>query len=234
MIIDTIFKIVLEIILCLISIGIYTFLVGSALPSLLLRFDCPVTDRGLKKYTYPNGRGILYEPHPALRQYVSSYILFVDDGVKYIRCKVTDSVECIGYSAVVFDRRNRIIDVVRVTDAIGPAGCTKRVALPMETSYVTLLLDSVNEESISVGASLTFNKVRGIIFACTVTVATVAEAFLLRATVLGLVEVLRVFIPGFPTLLISMPIVLIAAIAISALGLWAMFLKKRKGGLKIR
>lgn len=226
--IDTIFRTIFEIILCFVSIGIYAFLVGSALPSLLLRFKCPVTDRGLNKYTYPSGRGILYEPHPTLRKYVSSYILFVDDGVKYIRCKVTDRVDRIGYSVVVFDRRDRIIDVLQVTDVIGPAGCSRRVALPKETSYVTLLLDSVDGKQVSVGSTLTFDKMRGIIFACAVTVLTVAEAFILRATVLGSANAFGI------RLSINGAVVFIAAIAISAAGLGAMFLKKRKGGLKIK
>lgn len=226
--IDTIFRTIFEIILCFVSIGIYAFLVGSALPSLLLRFKCPVTDRGLNKYIYPSGRGILYEPHPTLRKYVSSYILFVDDGVKYIRCKVTDRVDRIGYSVVVFDRRDRIIDVLQVTDVIGPAGCSRRVALPKETSYVTLLLDSVDGKQVSVGSTLTFDKMRGIIFACAVTVLTVAEAFILRATVLGSANAFGI------RLSINGAVVFIAAIAISAAGLGAMFLKKRKGGLKIK
>lgn len=219
--IDNIFKIVLDVILCCISMALYVFLVGSVLP-LMLRFKCRVTDRGLNKYTYPGGRGILYEPHPALSAYVSSYILFVDEGVKYIRCKVADQVDRIGYSVVVFDRRDKIINVVQVTDIIGPAGCTRRVALPKETSYVTLLLDSVNGKKITVGERLTFDKARGIIFACAVTVCTVVEAFILRATVQRF------------GLQINAATLFIAAIAISAIGLLAMFLKKRKGGLKIK
>ena len=225
---DAIFKAIFEIILCFVSIGIYAFLVGSALPSLILRFKCPVTDRGLNKYTYPSGRGILYEPHPTLRGYVSSYILFADDGIKYMRCKVTDRVDRIGYSVAVFDRRDRIIDVLRITDVIGPAGCTKRVALPKETSYVTLMLDSVNGKSVTVGSTLTVDKTRGVIFACAVALSTVAEGFFLRAMILGAT---RAFGIG---LSINGAVIFIAAIAISAIGLCAMFLKKRKGGLKIK
>lgn len=234
MIVDIIFKAVLKVMLGLMSIGIYVFLVGTVLPSLLLRFKCPVMDRGLKKYTYPNGRGILYEPHPALRKHISSYVLFVDEGVKYVRCRWTNEVERVGYRVVAFDRRGRVADVLKVTDVIGPAGCSRRVSLPKETSYVTLLLDSVNEAKVESHASLTFDKVRGIVFACLVLALTVAEAFAIRATVLGVFDVLRRFIAGLPELKISALLVLIASAAIGAVGLLAMLLKNRKGGLKIK
>ena len=234
MIVDAIFKVVFEIMLCCFSIAIYVFAVGSLLPSLLFRFKCPIQDRGLKKYTYTGGRGILYEPHPALRKYVSSYILFVDDGVKYVRCKVTGEVTRIGYSAVAFDRCGRVIDVLKVTDIIGPAGCSKRVALPKETSYITLLLDSVNEEKVTVGATLTFDKTRGIIFACSVLALTVAESFILKATVNRFLDVLRTYFVYVPELRINGALVLVASLAIGIVGLGAMFLIKRKGGLKIK
>ena len=36
--------------------------------------------RGLKKFVFPNGRGVLYEPHPHIRKYVNKYLLFATDG----------------------------------------------------------------------------------------------------------------------------------------------------------
>ncbi|MBE6684062.1 MAG: hypothetical protein E7592_00215 [Ruminococcaceae bacterium] len=231
---DTILKDLFEILLCLISIAIYVFAVGSVLPSWLLRLRCSVQDRGLNKYTYPSGRGILYEPHPTLRKYVSSYILFVDNGVKYIRCKATDGVERISYSVAVFDRHGKVIEVLKTTDVIGPAGCTRRVALPKETSYVTLMLDAVNEKKIDSATQLTLDKKKGIAFGGLVVVLTVIEAFIIRAMMLKAVNLVRVYLMGDSALEISGAFVFVAAVVISAVGLGAMFLKKRKGGLKIK
>ncbi len=231
---DAIFSIVFEITLCLMSIAIYTFVIGFALPSLLLRFKCSVRDRGLHKYTYPEGRGVLYEPHPDLRKYVSSYLLFVKDGSKYIRCKVADDVERIEYSAVAFDARNRIIDVVRVKDSIGPAGCSKSVMLPMRTSYVSFLLSSVNGQKTEIGATLTFDKIRGAIFAVSVLVLTVAEAFIFRGTVLKCAQILREYFFAVPEFTINGGLVFVASLLIGAIGICTMFLKKSKGGLRVR
>lgn len=231
--INTIFKVVLEIVLCLISIAAYAFLVGSILP-LMLRFRCRATDRGLNKYTYPGGRGILYEPHPMHRGHVSSYMLFVCDGVKYVRCKVTDKVDRMSYTVVAFDRHNNVTGVIRTEDKIGPSGCTRRVALPKETSYITLMLDSVNGQKQENPTHLTFDKKRAIVFAVSVIALTVAEALVIRAVVLDCVNFIRVALLGIGGVRIGLLPVLVISAAIATLGLWSMFLKKRKGGLRIK
>ena len=231
---EAIFSIVFEITLCLMSIAIYTFVTGSALPSLLLRFKCSVHDRGIHKYTYPEGRGVRYEPHPDIRKYVSSYLLFVNDGAKYIKCEVASDVERIEYSAVVFDARNRIIDVVCVKDSIGAAGRSKSVMLPMETSYVSFLLSSVNGKKTENRATLTFDKVRAAIFAASVLVLTVAEAFILRGVVLRGAQMLREYFFAVPEFTVNGAMVFFASLIIGATGVGAMFLKKSKGGLRVK
>ena len=84
------------------------------------------------------------------------------------------------------------------------------------------------------GATLTFDKTRGIIFACSVLALTVAESFILKATVNRFLDVLRTYFVYVPELRINGALVLIASLAIGIVGLGAMFLTKRKGGLKIK
>ena len=91
---EQIIKIILLGVLGILEVMLYFILVGTAAPK-LLRNHCPIRaslDRGLKKYVYPSGRAIAYEPRAAYRKYVPQYLLLVEDGYKYIKCHVDDTV----------------------------------------------------------------------------------------------------------------------------------------------
>ena len=133
-------------ILIILEIILYFVLVGTAAPK-ILKNHCAIrktSDRGIKKYLYPNGRAVVYEPHPSLRKYVPSYLLFTEDGYKYVRCKLDDSVENLKYSVVMFNNRNRVVDVIDVEEKKIPSDETKPVMLHPDTSYIALILDEVN------------------------------------------------------------------------------------------
>ena len=147
---EQIIKIILLGVLGILELMLYFVLTGTAAP-MLLKNHCAIrktSDRGLKKYVYPSGRGIAYEPHPSIRKYVPRYLLFTEDGYKYVRCQVDDSVQTMAYSVVMFDRRNRAFDVIDVTEERISGARTTPVMLHPDTSYIALILDTVNDDKI--------------------------------------------------------------------------------------
>lgn len=136
-------------IILIIEMAAYIILVGVFMPKWIVRIRCVVKesfDRGIKKYTFPSGRGVVYEPHPSIRKYINRYTLFTNDGYKYIKCRVDSGVKKLNYSVVMFDNRNKVIDVLDINE-IKPRNCeTDTVAIHQDTSYVSLVLNSVNGE----------------------------------------------------------------------------------------
>lgn len=125
---------------------LYFILVASAAPK-LLRNHCAIrttSDRGLKKYRYPDGRAIVYESHPTVRKYLPTYLLFTKDGYKYLCCRLDESVTRIAYSVVMFNYRNRIVDVIDVEETDIEGRETRPVMLHPDTSYIALVPDTVN------------------------------------------------------------------------------------------
>ena len=133
-------------VLILLEIVLYFILLGSLIPK-ILRIHCSLktsTDRGLKKYSYPGGRGILYEPHPSIRKYINSYVLFTNEGYKYLKCKLDVEVTKLKYTVVMFNRHSRVIDVIGAHEISPLNGETTELLLHQDTSYVSLVLESVN------------------------------------------------------------------------------------------
>ena len=125
----------------------YILLISDVLPRCFLRIRysyIPSLGRGLKKYKFPNGRGILYEPHPSMRKYVNKYLLFVSDGYKYLKCCFDECVGEIKYSVAMIDNKDKVIDVISVEEQTRYTGGSETVLLHPDTSYVALVLDSVN------------------------------------------------------------------------------------------
>lgn len=105
-------------------------------------------DRGIKKYRIAdNERGIVYQPALKIRKYIDQYILVGNDsGEKYIKCKINKNVEYLDYDIVLFGSNNKVFKVLHVKDIIQQRGYTEEVSLPAGTSYVTILLNAVNNK----------------------------------------------------------------------------------------
>ena len=145
---EQIINLIFLLFLLVLGIIFYFVLMVTVLPK-LLKIESSVrtsSDRGLKKYIYPEGRGIVYEPHPSIRKYVNRYLLYTKDGYKYLKCKVDVSVDRLSYSVVMFDRHNRVLDVIEVSEKNISSEETQSIILHGDTSYIAFILDSVNEE----------------------------------------------------------------------------------------
>ena len=190
---EMIIRYALEAVLFLVFVSIYVFAVGTLLPRIFLKIKYTPgapTDRGLRKYVFPEGRGIVYEPHPSIRRFVKLYILFVKDGAKYVRCKLADSVSFFGYAAVVFDNQNRVIDVVKVNDTVFADGTSRSVRLPKETSYIGFVLYSVNGKRLLGKEPFEYDAVKKKRFYIAMAAASAVMAVALRAATVSVIGIM--------------------------------------------
>ena len=127
------------------GIYLYMILISRILPKVLLSpvMGGALSDRGVKKSVFPGGRSIAYEPKLSARRYVSQYILFSENGFKYIKCKVNAKVTTLKYELVIYDRKNKAVERLEITQAANE-GYTEAVILPPETSFVHMNLCEVN------------------------------------------------------------------------------------------
>ena len=134
----------------LLEIILYFILSISVIPK-VLRAKCGFresADRGLRKYRYPSGRSVVYEPHPSIRKYVTNYVLFTNNGYKYLKCKLDEEISRLKYSVIMFNNRNRVIDVLEVDERNFSEFETAELQLHQDTSYILLKLNEVNGEPI--------------------------------------------------------------------------------------
>ena len=139
---------VIALILALI-IGLIVYLL--VLSRVVSRYALPIyykTDsllgRGLQRFVYPEGRSVLYEPHPSIRKYIRRYSLFTLDGYKYLRLRLDGAVTTFGLSIIMYDNKDRAIDAIDVVGRSQGARYSAPIALNEKTSYVALVLTSVN------------------------------------------------------------------------------------------
>lgn len=161
------------------SMVLYVYLFSAIIPKFIMKLSVKkenTRDRGLKKFIYPNGRCVLYETDLATRQYISNYALYTEDGYKYMKCKATDKVHVLRYDVYAFNNRNKLIDIIGVTEVLAEGGYTAAVSLPPDTSYVRFVLRKVDNELFTKRVYVDYSIARYIICAAVVALATALEA----------------------------------------------------------
>ena len=142
--------IILALLLAIVLTVLYVYLVASVYPWLTMHLTWrkrkPFTDRGLLRVKFPTGRGVVYEPDPRVRRYVSKYALFTSEGKKYIRLRVDQRINYIRYDVVAFDRRGRLLDVLEVSERLASAGSPRAVRLPTATAYASVIPRKIDGE----------------------------------------------------------------------------------------
>ena len=129
------------------SLVCFAMILKAVLPTFLLKLGCSLGDgvgRGYRRFSYPTGRAVAYEPHPSVRKYVNRYLLFVNDGYKYFKCRVDSGVKYIKYTLIMVNNKDRVIDTVEVEENIGDSIDGGAILLHPDTSYVALSVESVN------------------------------------------------------------------------------------------
>ena len=170
-------------VLLVLNFIIYAFIVGKLLPVIFLRpkyKGLKSNDRGLKRYTYEDGRAIVYKPAGETGKYIEQYILSANGDEKFVKCKVHDKVYCIEYDVIAFDSSDKVIDVIAVQDPIKTRGITSGVSLPLETSYVSVIARVVNRVRITKKPTITYSYRRVLAYSLIFSAFTTAEVMFIK------------------------------------------------------
>lgn len=169
------------------AVAAYFYLIASVYPRFTLRMVWkrdrrgPILgDRGVRKLVFPEGRAIVYEPALAYRRFIRRYALIKRDGCTYIQCRIHDAVAHIRYDVAAFDRRGRLLDVLRVSERITEAGQTQPVRLPRDTAYACVTLRKADAMYENREATMRYSFVGLGIYAGLTVISTMAASLALR------------------------------------------------------
>ena len=130
----------------------YVFCIKFLLPKYVIKRGYYIEDnlgRGLKRFVSDSGRALLFEPHPSIRKYIKQYALVSEKGNKYLQCYVDRGANRLTYSIIMLDRNDKVIDVVEVEEVTAKRNLTQPVYLHPDTSYVALIVGSVNKAKLA-------------------------------------------------------------------------------------
>lgn len=179
--------IILALLMVIVLAVVYVYLTASVYPWLTMHLTWrkrkPFTDRGLLRVKFPKGRGVVYEPDPRVRRYISKYALFTSEGKKYIRLRVDERINYIRYDVVAFDRRGRLLDVLEVSERLASAGSPRAVRLPTATAYTAVLPRKIDGEYTGKDMAVGYSPVGIAVYAALTVLTTVFMAFLIRSEI---------------------------------------------------
>lgn len=215
LLVDVIFNYCSAAIILVCSICIYSLLVSSFLPKVLLSpiVGGSLHDRGIRKCVFAEERAVVYEPKLTARRYVNQYVLYTENGGKYIKCKLSRKVENIKYELVVYDRKNKPIEVLEISQTAGEGGYTSAVLLPSETSYVNLQLCSVNKVDFKEKDVDFYDVKRAILFFVLVFALTMAVGLLANYVIVGFADMLLGYLRAVPEIDSNVPLAVMAGIS---------------------
>lgn len=172
--------------IALFSIAIYYGIVSRILPEICVRWKKPkvkLGDRGIRKYRFPEGRGVVYEPELKIRKYIKQYTLLSYDGDKFLKCMLEPKVRFIRYDVIVYGPADELLDVITVTERISVEGYTKAVPLPADTSYVNIVLRVADDMYSNSKRVIRYSSVSVTLLAFFTAVSTVIETYVIRLIV---------------------------------------------------
>ena len=175
----------------IVSSAIYIGVVAFLLPKYFLKNRYEVNapqDRGLAKYQLgEDGRGITFQPAFPTNQHIKQYVLVSDGAEKSVKCMLAKTVDYIEYDIVLFNKNNEVFNVLSIKDIVEGATYTHSVTLPEETSYISLVITRVDEESFESPVKLTVSTGNILSYSLISLFMTVFTAFAVK---LGLVNFL--------------------------------------------
>ncbi len=133
------------------SVILYILAVSEWMPSLLIakrRVSGALYDRGIEKYVFPEGRGVVYQPGLASRRYMKKYMLFSYEDKKYIRCMFDQNVRSAYSEIIIYDNQNKIIKTVDLFTPVGDTSYSEAILLPEQTSHVCVSVLKVNGKDV--------------------------------------------------------------------------------------
>ncbi len=194
----TVIEILLSGMIALSGIFIAYILIAFYFPRSIMRPKLsgePIRDRGLKKYVYEDGRGVVYEPEIPARKYIKQYLLFTKDGSKYVKCMVNPQVRYVSYSVLVFNNKNKLIDVISVEEQLKGETVTRAIPLDRDTSYVSLVLKKADNMYVRERMRLDYSYVSCAIYGVLSALVTAISGMLINSFVRKLFSASKVKFP---------------------------------------
>ena len=215
LLVDVVFGYCAAAIILLASIGIYTLLVSRFLPKLLLSpvVGCNIHDRGIRKCIFPAGRGIVYEPKLTARRYINQYVLYSENGAKYIKCKTNKKIQSVKYELVVYDRKNTPIEILQISQTVEDGGYTSAVMLPYETAYVDFQLCAANNVEFKEKNVDIYDGKHALLFLLSVFALTISIALLANYVIVGFADMLLGYLKAVPSVDPVFPLLILLAIS---------------------
>lgn len=181
--------------IALFSIAIYFGIVSKILPELCVRWKKPskkLGDRGIKKYRFPEGRGIVYEPELKVRKYIKQYTLLSYEGDKFLKCMLEPKIRLIKYDVIVYGPDDELLDIIAVTERVSIEGYSKAVLLPEDTSYVNIVLRAVDDMYRNSQKIITYSPISVALLSVFVAVATVFETYVIGIMINNILSILNI------------------------------------------
>lgn len=192
--VELIISVAAKVIIFLLSSGLYMFLIMKAVPKFTLRHKsvgARTRDRGIKKYTFEDGRAVVYEPDFAYRKYVHQYMLISKNKHKFIKCRVNESIRHIKYDVIAYNNKHQILDIIGVEERMDSSKYTDSVLLPADTSYVSFVLRRVDSMFVSSEVKVKYSKTSIIVCSVIVILLTVFYGIIVNYCFTNLWEVLQ-------------------------------------------
>lgn len=205
-------SLILPLITVPIVMGIYVYLVSSVYPWLCMhavrvypRKGLRGGDRGIRRVRFPEGHGVVYEPHPTVRRYVPRYALFTRNGQKYVRLNVHEKTAFIRCDVLLFNSRGRLIEVLEISERLTSEGSTRPVRLPDRTAYACVIPRRVDGEYTCQDVAVGYSPVGAAALAVLTVATTVAVGAYMHGELTYLLTALTHKEPPslLPTLLVS-------------------------------
>ena len=224
-------ELVVYILLLPFTFALYAFVMSSIFPKYLLRISYNVTKilgRGLKKFVYPEGRAVLYEAQPDIRKYIERYALFTSEGFKYIQLTIARGVKNYKASVVMLDNRNKVIDVLVLSETTSGSSLSRPTRIHGDTSYVAVSLSEVNGISLK-SSAFAMTKLREIlIYFAAVCVLSFLVIFHIYLTVESAFETLDMKMNEISALFFIVPPIIIGISSLAVL-----LFARAKNGIKV-
>lgn len=216
------------------AIILYTILVSRLIPNRTLRprYVGRMGDRGIRRYRTEEGHAVVYAPGSRCAPGITQYILFHrnEDGLKTIVCKTNGKVRNIRYDIAVFDGFGRMIDVLEVTDTLSVGRYTKAVALPQDTSYVSVILRQAGGRQVCADRVFDSDREGRIICAASTVLLTILMVVLMRNLLSGAIKQLDAVYRynGLTSPHISWPVTILIGGLFGMLLAWILLLRDKR------
>ncbi len=168
--------------LAFVAMVLYWILIGSVVPRVTMRLQWKKQDlavRGIRRVTFPGGRGVVYQPEPHVRRYVRQYAIFSENGDKYLRCQLDPRVKHMRYDVVSFTAGGKLLDMISVDEQITHEGKTQMIALPTKTAYAYIIPRQIDDAYENSDAVVSYRKAGMVWFVILTVILTALMSFFL-------------------------------------------------------